>query len=1184
MKLRLDSTQSVPMYHKTFELTSNAVFRVIATETIMVPAGHAKILPAHIPDWKKPPIPLNAIFEPLEKFNSTREVVAPNILFNYSEETIPIVFNNTASSDITIYKNTTLESSEIVSEDCLNNVSQSPLPRPSQKPNQSQVKTKKSMKYDLESLFSNIDEDIDEEYQQQFKDLVKEFEHVFSSSEWDLGKCDVTSHKIEVYPGSRPVKIPNRRMPLHYKEDLQNKIDVFLDKELITPCHSPYSSPTMLVPKKNGKLRLVEHDGLERAICYASKSFSKAQSKYSATRRELLAIVNFTRQFRHYLLGQKFTNVTDHRALQWLHNFKDPDGITARWLEKLAPFNYEVRHRPGKSIGHADGLSRSPSVINVITDQSTPAYRPGEDEPVVDANGCDQEWPNRDLNVSTPVIPDLSPTGQYREVSADLFSTKNSFAHCVSADFKMSSGIARKIKRNFPIAYPTNLDHTLHPIWPQWLPDSQRYIYHLITKQKQNNKTTYGTLRASLERMRAHAEQNTVKSISIPCAGCGVDCLDEDKICQLIRETFRTSTVQITVYLKEFARSSQPNHNGKFSGIGTLQELQEADEALRHVRAWVRASKTPTTSELQGLPRLAWRMYNQLGSLYLHNDILCRKFEPNDGSAPFLQQIVPHVLIPEVLESLHSSSTAGHLGTYKVIEKVRQRFYWPGFKEDDKLFIRCCDICQKRSNPPKTHRHSLVDWKVSYPFHHIGMDFLGPLPLSNGNQYILLIGDHFTKWYEAIPLPDQQATTTANALLQHWICRFGCPYSIHTDQGRNFESDLFQHLMRRLEIDKTRTTSFHPQSNSIIERMNRTLLNMLSKCIADDQSNWSSLLPFVLLAYRSSVHESTGFTPNFLVFGHELTLPNYLMYKGPQSTLALPPNNFVLQKQALFHKAFELVRHSTNAQQLRRNAIYNKKVHGPSYNENDYILLHYPVTTKGNSPKLSSPWRGPYSILKCINDANYKIEELSTQKQLVVHYDRIKPYFGQPPSTSNIPERLTPLTTAAKPSKRQGFDNSDCDVTFQPMRWQPPTNCSFSQSFVTTTSQSETQQSQSPVHRESLLNASAPPFVPTQTADCFNTSSFQSREPSDSSFRTITPQHSTPTRVHENLRSPLGTIIDSATQQFVQRTSMPPRSLRQSTMNQRKANPLYKARLPRDLTDFLSPKNKKNAARNGPGP
>ena len=101
-------------------------------------------------------------------------------------------------------------------------------------------------------------------------------------------------------------------------------------------------------------------DGQEHAICYASKAFSKVQTRYSATKTELSAVVNFTRHFKRSLLGQKFTIITDHRALQWLHNFKDPDALTVRWLEKFAAFDYEVVHRPGKSIGHADGLSRTP--------------------------------------------------------------------------------------------------------------------------------------------------------------------------------------------------------------------------------------------------------------------------------------------------------------------------------------------------------------------------------------------------------------------------------------------------------------------------------------------------------------------------------------------------------------------------------------------------------------------------------------------------------------------------------------------------------------------------------------------------------------------------------------------------------------------------------------------------------
>ena len=217
---------------------------------------------------------------------------------------------------------------------------------------------------------------------------------------------------------------------------------------------------------------------------------------------------------------------------------------------------------------------------------------------------------------------------------------------------------------------------------------------------------------------------------------------------------------------------------------------------------------------------------------------------------------------------------------------------------------------------------------------------MGPLPTSNGCRYILLIGDHFTKWYEAIPLPDQTAATTSDAFLERWICRFGCPYSIHTDRGTNFESELFTNLLKEPEIDKTRTTAFHPQSNSVLERMNRTLLNMLAKCIDEDQTNWSVKLPYVLMAYRSSVHESTGFTPHCLVFGRENFLPLDLMYRPPPSTTRIDVNYWVSQNEEAFRQAYELVRRNATTQQRRRNNLYNKRVHGGTYKEGEHILLH----------------------------------------------------------------------------------------------------------------------------------------------------------------------------------------------------------------------------------------------------
>ena len=168
-------------------------------------------------------------------------------------------------------------------------------------------------------------------------------------------------------------------------------------------------------------------DGSERAICYASKAFSESQTNYSATKRELLAIVIFTRHFEHYLLGRKFKIVTNHRALQWLHNFKDPDGLTARWLEKLAAIGYEVQHRPGKSIGHADGLSRIPNVNQVTTSQSKEKL----DEPV-----------------ETKFFELIHKNG-------NLFESKDSLAHCISSDFKMSAGISRSFQQKFPYQLST---------------------------------------------------------------------------------------------------------------------------------------------------------------------------------------------------------------------------------------------------------------------------------------------------------------------------------------------------------------------------------------------------------------------------------------------------------------------------------------------------------------------------------------------------------------------------------------------------------------------------------------------------------------------------------------------------------------------------------------------------------
>ena len=136
-------------------------------------------------------------------------------------------------------------------------------------------------------------------------------------------------------------------------------------------------------------------NGPDCVLCYASKSFSKAQSQFSTTKRELLVTVSITRHFKHYLQRRKFQIVTDHRALQQLHNFKDPDGLMARCLKKLAIFEYEIIHRNGKSIGHADSMSRIPSQDATTDQANAPMCGAEAKHPTQNSDeASDTEWPN----------------------------------------------------------------------------------------------------------------------------------------------------------------------------------------------------------------------------------------------------------------------------------------------------------------------------------------------------------------------------------------------------------------------------------------------------------------------------------------------------------------------------------------------------------------------------------------------------------------------------------------------------------------------------------------------------------------------------------------------------------------------------------------------------------------------
>ncbi|KRX21064.1 Gag-Pol polyprotein [Trichinella nelsoni] len=179
------------------------------------------------------------------------------------------------------------------------------------------------------------------------------------------------------------------------------------------------------------------------------------------------------------------------------------------------------------------------------------------------------------------------------------------------------------------------------------------------------------------------------------------------------------------------------------------------------------------------------------------------------------------------------------------------------------------------------------------------MDLVGPLEETRCvNRYILVVCDYFSKWPEAFPLPDAEAITVATALVKGILCRYGAPETSHSDQGRNFEAEVIREVCRLFGV--ARTTAYHPQPDGLVERINRTLIDMLAKVSIDQPEDWDVHLDRVLLAYRSSVHHTTDDTPCRILFGRELRLPvDVMIYELPHGALEKTTGEYV---QRLCHE------------------------------------------------------------------------------------------------------------------------------------------------------------------------------------------------------------------------------------------------------------------------------------------
>ena len=387
-----------------------------------------------------------------------------------------------------------------------------------------------------------------------------------------------------------------------------------------------------------------------------------------------------------------------------------------------------------------------------------------------------------------------------------------------------------------------------------------------------------------------------------------------------------------------------------------ITSAQMIDSDITIVRNWFIEGKFPARTQDFAPASFELKAY-WIGrkSLFLDDRNILWRNRSETGSRA--QLIVPKTMRDTLFNDSHHTTYGGHFGITHTHSKLQLHYYWPGMSDFVKDRISACHKCVARKSPINRH-HPMGHVPVSGRFERVAMDLLDVSVISaKGYKYILVVCDYFTKYTEAYPLKDKMARSVADALMDLWLPRYGFPLFLHSDQGKEFDNAMIHTLSELLGTVKTKTTPYHPRSDGLVKRFNRTLLAMLAMFVSQEHDNWDDLLPFMMLAYNTTVHTSTGFTPYRLVFGDECNLPGNLVHR--ELCIDPPPGDpgtYASWVQQALYESYDEVRAQQKRATHRQKRNYDSKAVARAFPIGCWTLRYYPPARKN---KLCSPWIGP---------------------------------------------------------------------------------------------------------------------------------------------------------------------------------------------------------------------------------
>ena len=386
--------------------------------------------------------------------------------------------------------------------------------------------------------------------------------------------------------------------------------------------------------------------------------------------------------------------------------------------------------------------------------------------------------------------------------------------------------------------------------------------------------------------------------------------------------------------------------------------------------------------------------------------------------------VLPKSMRQSVYQNLHVDM--GHLGPDKVYAMAKQRTFWPGMERDITEFINESCLCLIEKKPHLQKRAPLQPIITTVPMELLTIDFVKLEKGSGGNEYILVLVDHFSRFAQAYATRNKSSATVAKKLYNDFVLRFGLPGRILSDQGREFENNTIGSLNKLMGVRKSRTTPYHPQGNGACERMNQTLLKMLRMLPEREKSRWPDKLNKMIYAYNCSPHSSTGYSPFFLMFGREPKLPIDMLVsisKPAEANRQQTYNEFVKKWREQMESAYAVANQNSAKNKKGDKDRWDAKALLAPLGKGDRVLVQNKSKREVGPHKLRSYWESDiHKILEVMdNGVVYKCKrEDGKGRTRILHRNMLLPVgegfvTGTAESNQGKTERAArelPMTTA----------------------------------------------------------------------------------------------------------------------------------------------------------------------------